>query len=185
MKTKLTAYSFRPLYLATATAVLYLTGLASSHAAEYALFTGAAPKFIKDAGTGSFTMGEEGGKKIGIFRYDFSGETEGTKGALIAKFSTPISEGTKTVTFSARSAAPVRLTLRLVDSTGQKHQYRALVKGTGSWEPITLDLTKKVEAFGGAADKEKHFPIKEFVISIPVQAASKTGKVEFADASLQ
>jgi hypothetical protein len=143
----------------------------------------AAWKFVKNTGDGSFALGSDASKPIGIFNYSFAKKIGKNTPYVLAHVDTSIPETAGQFQMNVRSSKAHRLTLRFVDSTGQTLQVKGSVKGDGSWEPITIPLSKKMEHWDGANDGKVHFPIKSFVISIPQQGEDdKEGKLEFADA---
>jgi hypothetical protein len=144
---------------------------------------GADWQFIKNTGEGSFEVSKDSdGKPIGILTYDFTQSTSKTTPYVLATAETEIPAGATSVRLSARSPIAQKLTFRVKDSTGQTHQYKGKIKGTGRWETITIPLTRRLEHWGGAKDGKIHFPITKLVFSVPLPGEeNKTGKVEFAD----
>jgi len=146
----------------------------------------AAWEFIKNTGDGSFNMEKDGDENIGVLEYDFSQSTTANIPYVMASSGTPVEEGYRTILLSARSKAPQRLTFRLVDATGQNHQFKTSINGTGDWERVSIPLDRKLESWGGDSDGEKHFPTQSFVISVPRNSEDQqSGKIEFANATLQ
>ncbi len=139
-------------------------------------------KFLRNTGDGSFDLGMEGDKPIGILTYDFSKSKTRSIPYVLAATHTDIPDTAGAVHLSVRSPRPLRVTIRLVDDTSQTHQFKAAVKGNGAWETIRISLARRLEHWGGANDGKIHFPIKEFVLSIPKPAGDPpSGKVEFSD----
>ena len=115
-------------------------------------------------------------------RYDFSKSKSRSTPYVLAVAPIDIAEGALAVEICARSPIGQQLTFRLVDSTGQKHQFKQRIDGTGQWETIRIPLTRKLEHWGGANDGEIHFPVTSIVLYVPLPGGgSKTGKVEYAD----
>jgi hypothetical protein len=140
-------------------------------------------KFEKNTGDGSFTLSAEGDKPIGVMTYDFSKSKSKSTPYILASAPVSIPEGTTAVQLKARSAIKHRVTIRLIDQTGQTHQYKLPVAGSGDWVSVRMNLKKKAEHWGGANDGKIHFPIQQIVLSIPAPAGDvKTGKMEFTDA---
>ena len=138
-------------------------------------------KLAKVGGTGDFTLGQDGQKPIGIFKFDYS--TGGQY--MLVTAATNIPDTVSAVTFNARSSIAQKITIRLMDQTDQVHQFKSAVTGSGNWEPIRIPLGKKLEHWGGANDGEIHYPIKAISLSLPAPAGdTKTGKVEFADLAI-
>jgi hypothetical protein len=151
---------------------------------DLGLFDGDAVwKFMKNTGDGSFSVGtDQSGKAIGILEYDFTKSTSKSTPYVLASAPVNIVEGAVAVGIRVRSPIAQQLTFRLIDSTGQTHQYKKRIKGTGQWESIRIPLSRKLENWGGAKDGKKHFPIKQIVFSVPLPGEDKkTGRVEYAD----
>ena len=47
--------------------------------------------------------------------------------------------------------SPCRLTVRVIDATGQTLQFRCRVKGTGAWEKMSFPLGRKLEHWDGGS----------------------------------
>jgi len=169
--------------LAVTTLVLAGAVSASGADAPLSLFAETTKwEFKKNTGAGSFKVeADADGKRVGVLEYDFS-NTSGTKNiSVIASATVSIAEGATAINLEARSPTALGLTFRLVDSTGQKHQFRYRIKEAGQWVSISVPLDRKLEHFSGAADGKIHFPITSFVVSVPMPSEAKTGKVEFRD----
>ena len=140
-------------------------------------------EFLKNTGEGSFEVAKaDDGKVIGVVNYDFTKSTTKSIPYVLAQAPVNIVAGATEVRLSARSSVAQKLTFRLKDSTGQTHQYKGKIKGTGEWETITIPLTRKLEHWGGAKDGTKHYPLQQIVFSVPLpDEQHKTGKVEYAD----
>jgi hypothetical protein len=161
---------------------------ASVQAADLALFGNDAKwEFKKNTGNGSFTVATDAdGKRIGILNYDFSNPLGAKTPYVIAFTPVEIAEGSSHVVLSARSSLAQPLTFRLVDSTGQTHQFKSRIKGSGQWETIKIPMTRKLEHWGGAADGTIHYPVRSIAISVPRPSETATvGKVEFADIKVE
>jgi hypothetical protein len=154
---------------------------------ELKLFeAGAQWKFIKNTGDGSFELADDGGKPVGVLSYNFTKSRARTTPYVLASVPVRIAEGASAVELKVRAARPQRVTLRVTDSTGQTLQFKTSVNGTGGWEAATFPLTRKLEHWDGANDGQVHFPITEFVISIPQpDGEPKIGKIEFTDAAVK
>ena len=86
----------------------------------------------------------------------------------------------------ARSPVAQPITLRVVDSTGQTHQFKTRIKGTGRWEAVAMPLNRGLEHWDGANDGVKPFPLIQFYICIPLpNEDAKTGKIEFTGAAIR
>ena len=76
------------------------------------------------------------------------------------------------------------MTVRLIDATGQCHQFPEAYAGTGAWETIRVALdSRPSEHWGGANDGKLHFPIRHLSLGVGKPAGDvKTGTIKFADA---
>ncbi len=70
-----------------------------------------------------------------------------------------IQEGVSQLTFQARSTNKITLLLRVIDSTGQTHQYKLSAVPSNQWENFWVDLKNKHQNWGGAKDKKLHYPL--------------------------
>lgn len=135
-------------------------------------------KFSKNAAQGSFDVAKSDGIAIGVIEYDFTNAKSQNANFVSADAKINVATAAA-VSLYARSDIAQQLTLRLGDSTGQTLQYKHRLKGTGTWEPVTIRLDKKLEAWGGAKTGFAVFPLKSMSLSIPKPSQNK-GKVEFA-----
>ena len=142
-------------------------------------------KFAKNTGDGSFELSTDGETPIGVLKFDFTNSKAQSTPYVLAITTVNIAESKGDFTFSARSEVVKRITMRLVDDGGQTLQTKAQIPASGKWEPVKIPLTKKFEHWDGANDGKIHFPIKSFVISIPLpNEDAKTGKIEFSNATV-
>ncbi len=143
-------------------------------------------KFLDNTGSGSFSLGKDDGKAIGVLRYDFTKSKSKSRPYVLAVSPVQIRKSAQEVLIKARSPIPQQLTFRLVDSTGQTHQVKKMIKGKSSWQTIRIPLTKRLEHWGGAKDGKIHFPITSIVFSVPLpDDRHKIGQVEYADVSVK
>lgn len=141
-------------------------------------------KFVENTGKGSFELGKDGEKPIGILTYDFTSSKATGKPYVLGIIETSIAEGPSALVLNARSGVKQPLTFRLTDDGGQTHQFKTKITGSGQWEQIKIPLNKKLEHWGGANDGKIHFPIKSVSFSVPLpDDEHKQGKVEFSDAA--
>ena len=73
------------------------------------------------------------------------------------------------LSFWVRSDGPSRLTLRLVNGTGQCHQInRVPLANTSAWQKVALDIAPRIgeEHWGGANDGQWHPPAKLIAINL-------------------
>ena len=82
----------------------------------------------------------------------------------------------------AKSTQGVRISVRLVDSTGQCHQFVKSCAGTGSWETLRVALDAKAsEHWGGANDGKMHFPVKELSLCVGKPEKGGVGTATFGN----
>ncbi|MHC5055230.1 MAG: cellulase family glycosylhydrolase [Planctomycetota bacterium] len=154
-------------------------------AVDLGLFDGGVGwKFVENTGKGSFAVrASEQGKGVGVLEYDFTESKNRSTPYVMATAPVEIAEGAKAFRISARSPIRQRLTFRLIDRTGQTHQYKGRITGSGRWETIRIPLTRRLEHWGGAKDGRIHFPVKSVVLSVPLPGPeNRTGKVEYSAA---
>ncbi len=140
--------------------------------------------FKKNTGDGSFELAGDADLPVGVLHYDFSNSPEAKSGQyVLASATTSMAEGSTELRIDVRSSRSQRLTFRLVDDSGQTHQYKTKISGTGDWETVRISLTRKLEHWGGAKDGKIHFPIKGLTLSVPKpEGDPPSGKVEYARA---
>ena len=145
---------------------------------------GAEWTFTKNTGDGGFELAKnDAGAPSGVLRYDFSKSASTSWPYVLASTATSIPAGAREVRLNARSPIAQQLTFRLVDSTGQTHQWKTRITEANQWQSLTIPLTRKLEHWDGANDGVIHFPIQQIVLSVPApKSGEKTGKVEFAEA---
>jgi polysaccharide biosynthesis protein PslG len=154
-------------------------------ATDIGLFeAGVAWKFVPNTGAGSFTLSTDDVKPIGMLHYDFTKSTTQSHPYVMAIAPATIQQGATELVIHARSDIRQRVTFRMIDVTGQTHQFKGAIRGTGGWEPVRIPLTRRLEHWGGAADGKIHFPIQQIALSVPMPQDQKEGKLEFADAML-
>ncbi len=140
-------------------------------------------KFLKNTGEGSFMVTTTDGESIGVMNYDFTSSKAKSTPYILAMRPVSIDEAQQ-ISLDVRSDTAQPLTFRLVDSTGQTHQFKQRTRGTGTWENIRIPLNRRLEHWDGAADGKIHFPIKQIALSLPQPGPDKkTGKVEYAHAT--
>jgi len=141
--------------------------------------------FIKNTGDGTFDLMVDGHQvAIGALTFDFTQSKSQRTPYVMAKTDVTIAEGATALQLHARSETAQSLTFRVLDSTGQTHQYKKAMRPTGRWEEITIPLTRRLEHWGGAKDGVIHFPIQSISFSVPQPGDQKTGQVEYRDATL-
>jgi len=148
------------------------------------LFDGASSwRVAAHHGKGAFTLGTtDRGKPMGILSYDFTAGTGRGTPYVFAVRGIDLPKDVVELWIHARTPLRQQLTLRVVDGTGQTHQFKHKTKGSNTWEAIGLNLTARHEKWGGANDGKIHFPTRELHISVPLPGlAHKTGTVEIAD----
>jgi len=148
--------------------------------APLAIFDGgAAWKFDKNTGEGSCSVGKIDGRPALTVFFDFGGAKTKQTPYVLASCPLDVQDGAS-VNFKARCAEKQRLTVRLVDSTGQTLQFKTTLKKPGEWTDVRIPLDRKMEHWGGTNDGKAHLPLKSISMSIPPTVAA-SGKVEFAD----
>jgi len=81
----------------------------------------------------------------------------------------------KKLTFFVRTENVTGLTVRMVDSTGQKHQLRPTWTPGAQWQQVTIDRFdggQGYEAFDGADDKKFHWPAES--VSLLLETTNAT-----------
>ncbi|HMP76983.1 MAG TPA: cellulase family glycosylhydrolase [Kiritimatiellia bacterium] len=158
-------------------------GAAPDEEIELNLFTpDRAWTFIKNTGEGSIRVDRDDHQMpIGILAYDFSASASKGTPYVLARTEVEIAQGAVELQLVARSPIAQQLTFRLVDSTGQTHQFKHKLAGRDARERITIPLTRRLEHWGGAADGTIHFPIKEILLSVPKPGPDHVrGEVEYS-----
>lgn len=130
--------------------------------------------------TGSFALASDGGKKIGILDYDF------TKGGnyVSAETEVAIADSSAELRFGMRADRSMRLSVRLIDHSGQCHQFAKAFSDAGGWETIRVALDRPAaEHWGGANDGKLHFPVEKICLCVNRPTGKNaSGKAEFANA---
>lgn len=130
--------------------------------------------------TGSFVLASEGAKKLGTLDYDF------TKGGnyVSAETSIAVSDRAGELRIGAQADRTLGVSIRLIDSSGQCHQFAKAYSGTGNWETIRVALDRPAsEHWGGANDGKIHFPLRTICLCVNKPSGKPLGgKIEFADA---
>ena len=127
---------------------------------------------------GSFTVTEVEGKKAGMLSFDFS------KGGqyVSATAELKIPAGPEELRFRVKSRDWQRIMIRLIDSTGQCHQYEVPYADEGDWQLLRINLLSQAGlSFGGANDKKIHYPITRLALAVTHSGPSPSGDVLFAD----
>jgi hypothetical protein len=166
-------------------AVCVMSARANAGEIELNLFTEEADwRFVKNTADGSFELVTEDNIAIGVMNYDFSRSTDARAGNyVLATGDTKIEEGAEELRIDVRSSRAQRLTFRIIDETGQTHQFKGRSTGSGDWETIKIPLNRRLEHWDGAQDGKVHFPIQRITLSVPAPADDpKSGKVEYGRA---
>ncbi len=139
--------------------------------------------FQPNTGDGLFEVNPNDERDIGVLHYNFTqAKAQGTP-YVLATATTKIEKAASAVIFYARSPVRQQLTFRLVDSTGQTHQFKKRIDGIDQWERIDIPLTRRLEHWGGAKDGTIHYPIESIVLAVPLPGEEiKHGKVEYSHA---
>jgi hypothetical protein len=128
---------------------------------------------------GSFKLGMEKDKPVGILSYDFSGGGNYV-GALTA---VRISDTAGEVRFKVQAREAMSLGVRLTDQTGQVHQYGVPYTTPGQWATMRVSLRKPDAGhWAGKNDGEMYYPISEICLNVGnVNLTDKQGQVLFCD----
>lgn len=146
---------------------------------------GTAWEFKKNTGDGSFRLSANDGQETGIIAYNFANSKTDNTPYVLATVELKGVTGGQALSLQALSGVAQQITLRATDSTGQTHQFKSRLKGSGQWETVTMPLDKKLEHWGGAKDGTIHFPLTALAISVPLpNEHAVTGEVEFANIKL-
>jgi hypothetical protein len=128
-------------------------------------------------------------------------ELEGdfTQGGAYVRANTPVADiGAGELTMWVKSPDTDRLTLRLLDATGQCHQITFKLEGGGDWQKFDFNLRAffakaedpagtaviHYESWGGAADQKWHGPLKSLDILVSPTDAKKVVTVWIDDVVL-
>lgn len=128
---------------------------------------------------GSFSLTSDANIPIGALTYDFA-----KGGAYVAAHThVSIPNDVAEIRIGAKAGAAVKLTVRLIDATGQCHQYPRSYSGSGGWETLRVALNQKAsEHWSGANDGKIHFPIHEMSLGVGKPPGPiTTGTVEFGE----
>jgi polysaccharide biosynthesis protein PslG len=137
--------------------------------------------FERNTGDGRFFLESKG---LGVIAYNFEAESAARGRYVLARAPLELPEGTLELHVNVRSPIAQQITLRIVDRTGQTHQIKKRISGTGDWEQILMPLNRRMEHWGGAKDAKVHFPVKQLVLVVPLPAEDhKVGTVEFTEVS--
>lgn len=123
-----------------------------------------------------------------IQRDTTTGQTDKTSGKITGKFddktrwvtasrSLDITNEVTGITLWVNSSDADRLTIRVIDATGQSLQQRPSFKPDGTWQKLSVDsLTSGpiFQSWGGANDKIPHFPLKSLDLILEGNSGSKT-----------
>ncbi len=143
--------------------------LVSAHAAETALdiLNGKKwafyPGYEFPGAKGTCRLESVDGRDALVIEYDFTG------GGAYVLAGTPvdINQGPSELKFDVKSDRETKMIVRIEDSDKQTHQYNLIYKDAGSWETLTVDLTKPAsKSFGGSADGAIHYPVTKFSVAV-------------------
>ena len=144
---------------------------------------GAAWKFDRNTGDGSCSVGKVDGKKALTVAFDFGASKSKQTPYVLASTALDVGKGAS-LGFKARCAAKQKLTVRLVDSTGQTLQFKTTLKNAGEWNDVRIPFDRKMEHWGGSNDGKVHLPLKSISMSVP-KTDAVSGKVEFVEPYVQ
>ncbi len=127
---------------------------------------------------GEVSQTTEAGAPVGVLSYDF---TEGGAYAGAEKAIT-MEAGSSELRFRLKADVPLKTALRLVDSSGQTHQYRISYDKAGEWQLVRVNLTKKAsEVYGGAKDGVIVYPVKRLCVIVQGRGVDDPGQLKFMD----
>lgn len=124
------------------------------------------------------------GLPVGVISYDFTKGGQYVTALTWTKFGPEVSE----LRFRVKSDKPVRVSVRLRDSSKQVHQFHLNYNTVGEWQILRLPIAKlpKHEYFSGNNDGVIAFPVDEFcILAAPPRYSSnpeeKFGELLFGD----
>lgn len=131
---------------------------------------------------GSFAIERDDDVSVAALTYDFS------TGGLYVGASTPvnISVDTAELRFKIKSTTSARILIRLVDSTGQAHQWALPYSTVSEWATLRVNLRQSANThFGGKNDGRYYFPLKTlWMATEKAKANPPQGKLLFKDLTL-
>jgi hypothetical protein len=128
---------------------------------------------------GSFELAADGEKSLGKLHYSFE------KGGAYVSTETHVAfpSSAAELRLEVRSIQGLHISVRLIDATGQCHQFVTVCSGTGAWETLRVALDKRAsEHWGGANDGKLHFPIDVVALCVGKPADGAVGTAEFSSA---
>lgn len=132
-------------------------------------------------GKGSVTLGKDGDIAFGALNFDF---TEGG-GYVAALRGVLIDEGYSEIRWRLQADRPVMTGLRLIDASGQTHQYGVSYSNVGQWQLARARLGAKAPShFGGKNDGVIYYPIRQIWIIAERRGQDAPGQLRFADFKL-
>lgn len=143
-------------------------------------------KFVNGAefppgGQGSTEMSKEPGMAYAILNYDFT-----AGGSYVAALrGVMIETGYAELRFRLQADRPLSVGLRLIDATGQTHQYAMSYSSVSQWQPVRAKLTGKApHTFGGKNDGVIYYPIKQIMVIVERRGVDEPGALKFGDFKL-
>lgn len=136
---------------------------------------------FKPGGKGSVEIGKDGDGPYGTLNFDFA-----DGGLYVAAIKgVTIDEGYSELRFRLRSDRPVVGGLRLLDVTGQTHQFGLSYSNVGQWQLVRAKLNAKApQHFGGKNDGIIYFPIRQIWVIAERRGQDSPGQLHFGDFKL-
>ncbi len=125
---------------------------------------------------GSFRLGADDGRMVGILAYNFA-----SGGNYVDAATRVYISKAEALSFNVESSLQQRLLIRVIDSSGQVLQFHKFYSSPGRWQTLRVGMTKGSPAhWDGRNDGVIHFPITQLAIGVGNVGKVKSGKVKFA-----
>ncbi|MDQ2730718.1 MAG: glycoside hydrolase family 76 protein [Armatimonadota bacterium] len=126
---------------------------------------------------GDFHLQQDEQKPVGALSYDFTG------GGVYVSASTDVAipTGYRQIRFRIKAAQRAQAALRLIDVTGQVHQYPEDYTRPGEWQQFQIAMdSASLEHYAGVNDGIVHFPVQKLSLLAEKGTGPLTGRLEFA-----
>lgn len=138
--------------------------------------------FYENNSDGAFELGHEADVPIGRIHYDFNATANDAYRDYVYAETAVTIPAARGLQLQVRTEVAQQLTLRIIDSTEQTHQFKTQLSGSNEWETVFMPFENNLENWGGAADGTIHFPLQRFVLSVPEPNNRTTGSLTFSRA---